>query len=91
MKITLKQLKHLIKEEIESMSSPSVLETLLTELNETLGLDLVRTYNGDELKGVKINHEDGGTCKFYLNSNDCRDLAEAFSKLSEILLTKDSQ
>ena len=73
------------------MSTPSNIGTLLTELNGTLGLDLGPTFHGDELKGVKIDHEDGGICKFYLNSNDCRDLAEAFSKLSEILLTKDSQ
>ena len=67
------------------MTTENELEFFLSQINETLGLDLQRTYQGSEFKGVKIDHEDGGTCKFYLDSSDCDNLVKAFSKLAETL------
>jgi hypothetical protein len=54
-------------------------EEALNEVNDTLGVALGMTVRGDEYKGVKIDHEDGGTHKFYLNKQDCERLAEAFA------------
>lgn len=53
-------------------------------INETLGLQLARTVRGDEVKGVRQD-EDGGTGKLYLDSGACRDIAEAFGCLANVL------
>jgi hypothetical protein len=51
-------------------------------VNELLGLRLVETVRSDEYKGIKIDPEDGGTNKFYLNAADCKRLSEAFAVMA---------
>jgi len=50
-----------------------------------LGLSLVETVRGDELKGWRPNDGEPGVHKFYLNAADCRLLSEAFAKLADNL------
>ena len=60
------------------------LEEALDVINE-LGLGLGKTYSKDfELKGYKIDREDGGSCKFYLQAGEIQQLAEAFSTIAAI-------
>lgn len=51
-------------------------------VNDLLGLRLVETVRSDEYKGIKIDPEDGGTNKFYLNADDCKRLSEAFAAMA---------
>lgn len=39
-------------------------------MNYFLTLELGLTCKGDELKDVKIDHEDDGVCNFYLTASD---------------------
>jgi hypothetical protein len=57
----------------------------LDHINEVLGLELIQTIKGDELKGWKRDLEEGGTTKFYINREDCLRLAEAFAEIAKNL------
>lgn len=61
------------------------IEQALTLVNEMLSLDMRKTISGKELKGIKPDQDNGGTCKLYLSRNDCKELANAFQILADDL------
>lgn len=90
MKITVNQLKQLIKEEIENTemtndNSSEDSKKVLEQINQYLNMQLTMTIAGDEIKGYVPDTDEGGVVKTYLNKSDCLDLARLFSTAAKFL------